>query len=232
MAYWRGSKSGFVYNTFILFFRNCLQSLKWKKWHHTGKDAFRAVASLQEYSWEFCCWLQKGRRNYFCLLNLNKNCLYCIQIFQSIKFSQYEMNLTGQTDTWRIYLVLEGIFIRVKLMELILLPLALDLTSVRFLLLELHFLGEWEHAETIGETGRIKGESILFCDVLSSVSRISRQHTGLHLVSYTFRAMQILLLLSLLWWSHSAFGTFISVMCCKEQTHFLSCKEELMSFPW
>lgn len=76
--------------------------------------------------------------------------------------------------------MLEGIFC-VKLMQLILFSLALDLTSV-FLLLELHFLDHLEQAETIGEEGRVKGESILFFYTPSLVSKISTQeHTGLHL---------------------------------------------------
>lgn len=149
------------------------------------------------------------------------------------------MNLTGQIDTWRIHLVLEGIFC-VKLMQLILFSLALDLTSV-FLLLELHFLDHLEQAETIGEEWRIKGESILFCYTPSLVSKISTQeHTGLHLVAYSSRAGQILLML-LLWLSYlnhecrdtsHPFDTFVFLNYCEEQTHFLQCKEQLMSFPW
>ena len=70
--------------------------------------------------------------------------------------------------------MLEGIFICVKLMQLILSSLALDLTSVKVLLLELHFLDGWEQAETIGEEGRVEGESILFCYASSSISKIKR----------------------------------------------------------
>lgn len=160
---------------------------------------------------------------------------------QSIQLSQYKMNLTSQIDTWRIHLALEGISICVKLMQLILLSLALDLTSVKFLLLELHSLDDWEQADTIGEEGRVEGGSILFCFAPSSISKISTQeHTGLHLVSYSSRAMQILLTL-LLWWSYlnhechdtsSPFDTSVFLSYCKEQTHFLQRKEELMSFPW
>lgn len=87
------------------------------------------------------------------------------EILQPIKFSQNKMNLTGQIDTWRIHLVLKGIFICAKLMQLIQLSLALDLTPVKFLLLELHFLGDLEQAKTIGNEGRVEGESILFCYV-------------------------------------------------------------------
>lgn len=126
-------------------------------------------------------------------------------------------------------------------MQLILLSLALDLTSVKFLLLDLHFLDDWEQAETIEEEGRVEGEWILCCYAPSSISKISRQgHTGLHLISYSSRAMQILLTL-LLWWSYlnheycdtsSPFDTSIFLNYCKEQTHFLQCKEELVSFPW
>lgn len=59
--------------------------------------------------------------------------------------------------------MLKGIFICAKLMQLIQLSLALDLTPVKFLLLELHFLGDLEQAKTIGNEGRVEGESILFC---------------------------------------------------------------------
>lgn len=143
------------------------------------------------------------------------------------------MNLTGQIDTWRIHLVLEGIFICVKLMQLILLSLALDLTSVKF-------LDDLEQAETTGKEGRVKGQSIQFCYDPSSISKINRQgHTGLRLVSYSSRAMQILLTL-LLWWSYlnrechdtsSPFDVFVFLNYCKEQTHFHQWKEELMSLP-
>lgn len=118
------------------------------------------------------------------------------------------MNLTGQIDTWRIHLVLEGVFFRVKLMQLILFSLALDLTSV-FLLLELHFLDRLEQAETIREEGRVEGESILFCYTPFSVSKISTQeYTGLHLVAYRSRAVQILLMF-LLWLSYLTMNAVI-----------------------
>lgn len=94
------------------------------------------------------------------------------EILQLIRFSQYKMNLTGQIDTWRIHLVPEGIFICVKLMQLILLSLALDLAPVKSLLMEPHFLGDLEQAETIGNGGRVKGESILFCCAPYSMSKI------------------------------------------------------------
>lgn len=87
------------------------------------------------------------------------------EILQPIKFSQCKMNLTGQIDTWRIHLVLEGIFICVKLMQLILLSLAFSLTPVKFLLLELQFLGDLEEAETIGNERR-KINAILLCPIL------------------------------------------------------------------
>lgn len=61
------------------------------------------------------------------------------------------MSFTGQIDTLRIHLVLEGILIWVKLVELILLLLASELTFVRFLLPELCFLCVWEHSEAMQE---------------------------------------------------------------------------------
>lgn len=123
------------------------------------------------------------------------------EILQLIRFSQYKMNLTGQIDTWRIHLVPEGIFICVKLMQLILLSLALDLAPVKSLLLEPHFLGDLEQAETIGNGGRVEGESILFCCAPYSMSKIGWQEHGAH-TEYptaleTSRSYNLLL-----WWSY------------------------------
>lgn len=135
------------------------------------------------------------------------------------------MNLTGQIDTWRIHLVLEGIFICVKLMLLILLSLALGLTPVKFLLLELHFLGDLEQAETIGNEGRVEGKSMLFCYIPYSVSKIGRQehkaHTQYRTAPETCRSCTLLL-----WWSYlnhegcdksSPFGTPVFLNYCEEQ---------------
>lgn len=76
--------------------------------------------------------------------------------------------------------MLEGVFISVKLMQLISLSLALGLTPVKFLLLELHFLGDLEQAETIGNEGRVEGKSMLFCYVPYLASEIGRQEHKAH----------------------------------------------------
>lgn len=68
----------------------------------------------------------------------------------------------------------------VKLMQLILLSLALYLTPVKSLLLELHFLGDLGQAETTGKEGRVEGESILFCYIPMSMSKIGRQEHKAH----------------------------------------------------
>lgn len=144
------------------------------------------------------------------------------------------MNLTGQIDTWRIHLVLEGIFICVKLMQLILLSPALDLTLVKFLLLEPYFLGDLEQAETIGNEGRVEGESILFCYAPYSMSKIGWQEHKAHIqyptAPETSSFWKLLLWWLLLWTMktmidpvHLIFLFFLIIV---------KNRQGLMSFPW